>query len=642
MTPVSRIRRLVWLLVGLVVAAVVAPLVILLGAYFQQRTAVEAIRERGGFIIFRSAANDELLPDVVSVDLSLATVDAELVQTLRQFKSIERVTLDGAKLRPDDFAPLNKLATLQNLSLARTNITDAGVSQLPLELTNLSLNGTAITDQSMSHIAAMQRLTHLDIANTQISPKGLLLLEPLRSLKTLRIDDSCITAESVNVLRTMQPENIEVETANDGGRKAFELLSGWDGSSIFGRSRDGHLMWEVGSPWANSLAGVVEAVVDEVGLNASQTSQLAEILGSRATIDGWGPMVRHPLASPSPFAIYRRQDQSKVISSTDEFVRELQKKSLEVDPTAVRQFAREKFTARDLPKLLDVMRATENSQQSCVYHYGPILLVLYGIDQPEVQAELDRLLVHEDGLIRLNTISAFANGGASHFYSREEWTANEAADVFAFPRLLRMCQEPNESVGVRDDVRKVLTEIAMRRPEYAAEVLSVLVDLLDKDGYWHASDQDVAKSRQIARVDILRLAELAPDVAIAAVPKIREMLGELDKQVAAATAPAVSNADPNRQGVRLLRTSVLEALSATARHDPKLAHEIAMEYLRRLEQGQPAGPFDILLSAETPEATRKVILALLETEDAPEQLASLAKAIRDWRVAKTATNSGND
>jgi hypothetical protein len=642
MTPVSRIRRLLWLLVWLVVAAVVAPLVILLGAYFQQRTAVEAIRERGGFIIFRSAANDGLLPDVVSVDLSLATVDAELVQTLRQFKSIERVTLDGAKLRPEDFAPLNKLVTLQNLSLARTNITDAGVSQLPLELTNLSLNGTAITDQSMSHVAAMQRLTHLDIANTQISPKGLRQLEPLRSLKKLRIDDSCVTAEIVEFLRTVQPENIEVEMTGNGGRKAFELLTDWDGARISGRSRGGHLMWEVDSPWTHSLAGVVEAVVEEIGLDPPQTAQLVEILGSHAPIDGWGPMVRHPLVSPSAFAFTLFPERAKEIASFDEFIRELQKEWKDVDHDAVRQFAREKFIACDLPKLLDLLRTTENSKQSYAYHYGPILLVLHGIDQPEVQTELDRLLAHDDGFVRLNTVSAFGYGGASLFYSREEWTPNEAADAFAFPRLLRIVQNHEEYEGIRDDSRMVLTEIALRRPEYAAEVLSALVDLLDKNGYWHASHQDVAKSRQIARVDILRLAELAPDAAIAAVPKIREMLGELDKQVSDAPPPAVSNADPNRQGVRLLRTSVLEALSAMARHDPKLAHEVAVEYLRRLEQGQPAGPFDILLSAETPEATRKVILALLETEDAPEQLASLAKTIRDWRVAETATNSRND
>lgn len=104
--------------------------------------------------------------------------------------------------------------------------------------------------------------------------------------------------------------------------------------------------------------------------------------------------------------------------------------------------------------------------------------------------------------------------------------------------------------------------------------------------------------------------------------------------------------------LRSRRSSVLEALSATAHGSPALAHEIALEYLSRIEDGQPAGPFATLLSPDTPETNRTVVLALLNnpnaaTGDVPDQpplinigadpfspLASIAKKIRDWRTTK--------
>ena len=97
---------------------------------------------------------------------------------------------------------------------------------------------------------------------------------------------------------------------------------------------------------------------------------------------------------------------------------------------------------------------------------------------------------------------------------------------------------------------------------------------------------------------------------------------------------------------------MLEALSATAHHNPVLAHEIALEYLSRMDDGQPVGPFSTLLSPDTADANRMVVMALLNNSnvdkgkppnqpplydigpDSPSSLASLAKKIRDWRATK--------
>src|SRR5262245_8816107 len=225
MSPPNRRHSLYRYLIVLFVVAVVAlPLAILSKFYSQrqeavakqqaavarQQAAVEALRQRGVTVVIGLPGKNGLPPDVIIVDMSRAVVDAEMMQTLGQFTGIERLTLDGAKLQPPDWALLGKLPRLQSLSLARANITDASVSQLPLGLTKLSLNGTAVTDKSMSRLAAMNGLTSLDISDTEVTSDGLRLLEPLTSLQRLWIDESCITPQSAESLRLMQPKSIEV------------------------------------------------------------------------------------------------------------------------------------------------------------------------------------------------------------------------------------------------------------------------------------------------------------------------------------------------------------------------------------------------------------------------------------------------
>ncbi len=669
----NRLRSLYLFLIALFVLAVVAiPLAILSrshskrqaavsrqqAAISRQQAVVEAIRRRGGFVIFRPFSKSDF-PDVISIDLSSAMVDAELMQTLGQFTGIERLTLDGVKLHPEDYALLSKLPQLQSLSLTRSNITDASVSRLSLGLTSLSLKGTAVTDKSMARLAAMKGLVSLSITDTGITPDGLRLLEPLRSLKNLWVDDSCITAESLESLRFMQPQNVEVAVSEGMGQRTYELLSVCKGPKIRGHHRDGYVLWEADSAWSDTLAGVVEAVVSEIGLDSQQAARLLEALGNQG---GWGATLRDPPFSAFTFSFDTNSpDRGIQIASVDEFIRGLVKcppgsaKTGVNDYWAVRRFAREKFTVSDVPQLLAAIRAAQYSTGPHLSGFVPFLLVHYGIDNPEVLAELDRLLAHKESFDRATTICAFGYGGASPFYSREEWAASKAADAFAVPRLLRICKDEDEFEEIRDDARTVLVEIAHRRPEYAAEVIPVLVDLLDEEGQWHFSTP-----RHISRVDISRLAEVDTDAAIAVVPRLREMLKELDEQLAGAPTASLEDFKSPKRVLHRRRFSVLEALSATAHHNPALAHEIALEYLSRMENGQPIGSFATLLSPDTPEANRMVVMALLNNAnvekgepptqtplsdigaDAPSQLVSIAKKIRDWRATKERKDASVD
>lgn len=631
----NRVRSLCLFLIALIVVMVLAiPLTSLLRSRFERQAAVsrkqaavEAIRQRGGVVLCKS----DLPPHVIGVDLSSAIVDAELMQALGQFTEIERLSLDGAKLNPKDYELLSKLPRLRSLSFARTNVTDPHISRLPLGLMVLSLNGTSITDKSMPSLAAMNGLASLDIAGTEVTPDGLRQLVPLRSLKTLWIDEPCITAKSAESLRLMRLQSVDVAVLEGLGRRTHECLSVCEAPDIRGYHRDGYLLWAANSAWSHTLAGVVEAVVSEIGLDPQQAAQLLEVLGNQ--MEDWGPIMPSPLPSARTFEHSTNlPDRGIEIASADEFVRELQKDNHHVDTFAVRRFAREEFTADDVPKLLAAIRAAPYSESLIQYlfRYGPFLLVLHGIDDPEVVAELDRLLAHKNSFVRATTICAFGYGGAFPFYSREEWTASKATDAFAVPRLLRICQDEGEFDQISYDAWSVLAEIAHRRPEYAAEVIPALLDLLDEEGSWH-----YAKSSDIWRVHLSRLAEVDADAAVAVVPRLRAMLKQLDQQLAVAPLASPEDSQSPYQSLRRRQTSVLQALSTIARASPALAHEIAMEYLGRMRDQQSTGPFAPLLSPDTPEVNRRVVIELLrDTNVAKGELALVAKRIRDWRMAK--------
>jgi hypothetical protein len=616
-----------------------------------EQAAAEIVEKCGGRVVSGRAEGFASSSHVIGVDLTGVTLDAPLMDTLHQFPGLTRLTLDRATLPPHVAKWLGALSQLESLSLAKSNVSDDDLTPLPSVLKSLSLSGTAVTDKCMSGLSTLRALTNLDLTDTAVSAKGLQSLQSLSTLKTLRVDEDCITAESVAALQGMQLSSVEVTTSAGLAHQTYDLLSLCKTLNSRGLRSDGLALWSTALPWDNTLAGVVEAVAAEVGLDPLQTDQLLECL-SDPPVENWATI-------PTPQEGWRTwfteetfiPDEGVNLATADDLIRELQKRPLGTNRDAVRQYVRERFSADDVPKLLSAVRAFAWSdaakdpvaRSSGLYRYGPFLLVRYGFENPQVLAELERQLTDEDSRMFQPTVYAFGYGGARPFYAYDEWVANEAADNWVVPRLLSICRNKHKAAWLRDNARTMLTEIALRRPEHVAEILSALVDLLREDGPWIAQANDPL---EISRNDISRLAATNPNAAIALVPQIRQILHELDQQVAREPAVAITTDSPPNS-LRIRQYSVLAALSAAAHYSPELACDIALEYVQRLEQGQPIGPFSTLLSPDTSEVNRTVVLALLKNPGSADAnirnqansgdispLAALAKAIRDWR-AKT-------
>ncbi len=595
----------------------------------KQQATMDVIEDHDGVVMFDPASP----LSITSVDLSNTVIDAELLQALSRCTGVERLKFDGGSLQPSDCGLLASLPQLRSLSLDRTNVTDAHIARLPQGLSNLSLNGTSITDKSMPYLAAMDGLTSLDIAGTDITAGGLQKLEPLTSLQRLWIDETCISIESAQSLQRMQPQSLDVMISEGDGKRTHAILYSATIPHATGNLRGGYRLWESDQAWSNTLAGVVDAVVAEAGLDSEHAARLLEALTYAKDLKQ--AKAEPPISATTfSFVAFSKEGGSE-IASIEEFIERLQKERLGIQTRALIRYGKENFTANDIPKLLTAMRSTPSWRDNGLFFFGPFLLIQHGMGIADVNSELDRLLTHQEAFIRATTICAFGYGGASSFYSREQWMPSEAADAFAIQRVLPICKDESEYDQLRSDAWVVLAEIVQRRPQYAAEVVPVLIDALSEEvpSPYHPGDY------------LSLIAEVAPDATIASVPRLRATLARLDQQRldASQSEPAdIRSAHDQAHKV------VLAALSATASASPELSQEIAFEYLDRLRDGLPTGPFAPLLSPDNPSATTRVVVELLDSPaatDAPTvtgtiysadvavgELESVAKKIRDWQT----------
>ena len=285
-----------------------------------QQSLVEDIERLGGHVTFIPDGPLGASRSLLAIDLSGATIDGDLIKRLCEFTTIERLDLGGADLASEDYRAISRLTELRSLSLAGSTFSDFSETDLPLgglQLTALSLRNTSMTDNGLSRLVGMTSLASLDIAETSVTAAGLKSLQQLSFLKMLEIDDACITQDGVLALQSVTSLEVICIHVTDGlGRQTKKLVSPLIGSAaVRGLHPSGHVLWDAERPWEETLAGVVEAVADEVDLELKQVTQLIEAIGSTE-------MTRQP-EWVNPRARSQSQPTGGAIESVDEFLRRL-------------------------------------------------------------------------------------------------------------------------------------------------------------------------------------------------------------------------------------------------------------------------------------------------------------------------------
>ena len=190
-----------------------------------QQAFLQDVKRIGGHIVQTPAGPRDAFQPVISVDLSGATIDGDILNRLSEFTTIERLNLDGAVLEREDYRTLDHFPKLRNLSLNGSTFSDEDLPFESLQLTALSLRSTAITDDGLSRLTGMTSLANVDISDTAVTDEGLKSLSELTSLKTLELDEDCITPDGVMALQSVKLlQVVRVHVADGLGQQAKEFV----------------------------------------------------------------------------------------------------------------------------------------------------------------------------------------------------------------------------------------------------------------------------------------------------------------------------------------------------------------------------------------------------------------------------------
>ena len=163
---------------------------------------------------FLNMTDDDLggIPRPASVrNLSLGrtSVTDKSLTRLGEFKQLEWLDLSGTNATAAGLAPLAELTKLRQLFLEDTGATDAtlrlvgNLKQLEeLDLSNL----TAITDDGLAPLAGLRSLKVLHLTGSPISDAGLVHLRGLKQLESLETTGTKITPAGLKQLQTALPK----------------------------------------------------------------------------------------------------------------------------------------------------------------------------------------------------------------------------------------------------------------------------------------------------------------------------------------------------------------------------------------------------------------------------------------------------
>jgi hypothetical protein len=122
--------------------------------------------------------------EIVSVDFSKCEVEmTETISKLSELRTLQSVTLSGAKTPPARLVALEKLVQIRMLKL--DSFSDAGLAHIAglVNLRNLSLAGQGVTDAGMTHLAKLENVAALTMQDCRVTDKGLKILVGMAKLK---------------------------------------------------------------------------------------------------------------------------------------------------------------------------------------------------------------------------------------------------------------------------------------------------------------------------------------------------------------------------------------------------------------------------------------------------------------------------
>ena len=144
--------------------------------------------------------------EVVKLDLSGMKIKETDLWSLSVFRQLGELSLAKTETTDASLQMLRKLPWLKTLDLTGTRITNVGIwmlRDLP-HLENLSLAETQIDDRALPSLRELRHLKSLNLTKTRVTTIGLLQLDSLKRLEALNLTDTDLN-DSISILLKRLP-----------------------------------------------------------------------------------------------------------------------------------------------------------------------------------------------------------------------------------------------------------------------------------------------------------------------------------------------------------------------------------------------------------------------------------------------------
>ena len=137
-----------------------------------------------------------------TADFESRVVSTQDLVNANKTKNLKQLELARTKVANKKLDSIAKITQLERLSLAQTNITDAGMARLQSlkNLRVLNLRGTAIGDAGIEALKSFTHLEDLNLAETQVTDSGIQILRRFKELKYLDLRGTQLSDDGLMLL----------------------------------------------------------------------------------------------------------------------------------------------------------------------------------------------------------------------------------------------------------------------------------------------------------------------------------------------------------------------------------------------------------------------------------------------------------
>ena len=138
------------------------------------------------------------------------------------------LTISESQFGDDELGNLATLHSLESLDINGCAVRNVGPAIAQIKtLLGLNLEGTQVDDAQIPHLSSLPRLKSLYLSGTNVTAKGIASLKGLTTLKKLDLSELPVSRENLEMIATMDLENLGLMDVRLDHESVLILLRMW-------------------------------------------------------------------------------------------------------------------------------------------------------------------------------------------------------------------------------------------------------------------------------------------------------------------------------------------------------------------------------------------------------------------------------